>query len=157
MALGTFIAGRYSSTLAAADLGITESGYEVIFVPKAELIAESDAYGQSLIEFIFRGIDVSVLLNSLEYKTGTIAAAWPWGALGTAGVIGRLGSAISSSLVLTSTASTPAASTPASLTAGRSILSPGYNLSLLFNSKLRKVPIRFDVLPSDAFVHFTTT
>ena len=41
------------------------------------------------------------MLNSLEYKTGPKSAIWPWGTLGTMGVIGRLGSAISLSLVLT--------------------------------------------------------
>jgi hypothetical protein len=157
MALGTFIAGRYSSTLAASDLGIAEQGYELIFTPKGELINESDAYGMALIEIVYRGVDSDIMFTSLEYKTGTIAAAWPWGTMGNSGIVGRLGSAIASSLVMTSTAGTPAVATPATLTATRAILSPSTNVNLLFNSKLRRVPIRFNLLPADGSVAITFT
>ena len=139
------------------DLGITEDGYEITYTPHAEQINQSDAYGATLIDLVFRGVDVSIMLNSLEYKTGPKSAIWPWGTLGTMGVIGRLGSAISLSLVLTATASTPAAAEPATLTAARSILAPENNVNLLFTSKLRRVPIRFVCLPSDSAVHFTST
>jgi hypothetical protein len=155
--IATLIGGRYSGTLGGADLGITESGFTIIFNPKAELINESDAYGLTLIDLFWRGIDVSTVFDSLEYKAGTITAAWPWGTLGAMGVIARLGSAIASSMVLTATAGTPAAATPATLTAARSLLEPGFNVSLLFNSKLRRVPIRFVNLPSDSAIHITTT
>lgn len=89
-------------------------------------------------------------------KSGPITSVWPWGALGTMGTIGRLGSGISGSHVLTVTSGTPAVGNPNTLTGGRAILSPGFNASLLMNSKLRKVPVRFDYLPSDAAVHFVT-
>ena len=157
MALGTFIAGRYSGSYNGGDIGITEQGFTLSLTPHAERIAESDAYGQTLIELIFRGCDVGLILDSLEYKTASIASIWPWGSLGTMGVIGRLGSALAQSVILTAAAGTPAASTPATATFGRSLLSPGFNVNLLFNSKLRKVPIRYDVLPSDSAIHFTTT
>jgi hypothetical protein len=102
-------------------------------------------------------VDVSTVFDGLEYKSATIVAAWPWGSLGTMGTIARLASNIASSLVLSAVAGTPAAGTPASLTAARSIIEPGHNLSLLFNSKLRKVPARFVNLPSDSAIHFTTS
>src|SRR5437016_3741124 len=82
MTIATFIGGRYSSTLAASDLGITETGYELAFDVKGEAINESDAYGSSLLDFFYRGVDVSNVFDSLEYKTATIAAAWPWGTIG---------------------------------------------------------------------------
>lgn len=157
MALGTFIGGRYSSTLAGVDLGLTQNGYQLVIVPKGEMIAQSDAYAQTLLDYFFAGCDASVVLDSLEYKAGPIAAIWPWGTLGTMGIIARLASNIAASLVLTSTAGTPAASSPASLTATRAIISPGSNISLLYTSKLRMVPIRFDLLPSDSVVHWTQT
>ena len=163
--MGTFVAGRYAGTHGGGDLGITETGYELVFVPKGEMINESDAYGMSLIEIVIRGIDVGLILTGLEYKgtvgtSGPLGAIWPWGGtLGTYGIIGRLGSAgtVSASVALTATAGTPAASAPTSLTAARSLLSPNSNVSLAFNSKLRRVPIRYDCLPSDSFVHFTTS
>jgi hypothetical protein len=163
VALGTLIAGRYSGAIAGADAGIAENGYNLVIIPHAERIAESDAYGQTLFELIYRGVDVGLIYDGLEYKgtvgtSGPLGAIWPWGAtFGTMGVIGRLGSAIAYSVILTATAGTPAASTPATLTAPRAIISPGFNVNLLFNSKLRKVPIRFDCMPNDSVVHFSTT
>lgn len=159
MAVGSFIAGRYSSTLGASSLGITEQGYEVTFTAKAEMIDESDLAGLSLIEIIYRGVDAEISLNALEYSAaGMQSAFWPWNAtIGNPGVIARLGSAIAASMVLTSTASTPAASSPASLTAARAILAPGFNVSLLFNSKLRRVPLRMKCLPNDGFTALITT
>jgi hypothetical protein len=163
LAIGTFIGGRYSSTLGGGDFGLTEQGYQLVIVGHAEKIQQSDAYGDSLLDWFMRGCDVSVIADSLEYKgsmgaSGPHAATWPYGTtFGAHGVIGRLASNVALSLVMSATASTPAATTPASLTAARTMLEPGFNVALLFNSRLRKVPARFACLPSDSFVHFTTT
>lgn len=138
-------------------MGVTEQGYGLVLTPEGERIAETDAFGLSLCEIVFRGVNCGLVLDSLEYKTATLASIFPWGSIGTMGTIGRLGSAIASQLILTATAGTPAAATPATLTATRAILSPGFNVNLGFNSKLRRVPIRYDFLPSDSVVHFTTT
>lgn len=138
-------------------MGVTEGGYTLGIVTHGEEISESDAYGQSLIEIIYRGATYTLTLNSLEYKAGSIAGFSFFGTLGTLGTpMGRLGSALAGAVVLTSTASTPAASTPASLSATRAILAPGYNVDLLFNSKLRRVPLQLRLLPSDAGTNFTT-
>ena len=155
MALGTFVGGRYSSTLNSVDLGLTRDGYTLVIVPKGEMVAQSDAYAQTLLDYFFAGCDASVVLDSLEYKAGPIAAIWPWGTIGAMGIIARLASAIATSLVLSSTSGTPAASSPATLTATRAIIAPGTNISLLYTSKLRMVPIRFDLLPSDSAIHWT--
>lgn len=163
MAIATLIGGRYSGTHGGGDLGLTEMGYTIIIVPLAERIEESDAYGLTLLDYFFRGVNVSTVFDSLEYKgtqgtSGPLNAIWPWGGtLGTMSTIARLASDISDSMVLTAASGTPAASTPATLTAARSIIEPGFNVSLLLNSKLRKVPVRFVHLPSDSAVHFSTT
>ena len=157
MAIATFVGGAYTGTLGGSALGLTEQGFTLIFVPKAERIEESDGYGLTLLDYFFRGVDVSTVFDGLEYKSGTITSAWPWGSLGTMGVIARLASSIAGSMVLTAVAGTPAASSPASLTASRTIIEPGHNVNILFNSKLRKVPIRFVNLPSDSAIHFTTS
>jgi hypothetical protein len=90
----------------------------------------------------------------LAYKAGTIAAFWPWGAIGTlltaAAPIGRLLSDVAAPHVLTSTPNTPAAASPASVTGVKAILAPNQSARLLFSSKLRKVPIRLQYLPYDA-------
>ena len=167
MALGTVIAGRYSSTLTAVDLGITRQGYELEVVQKQELIDETDQYGLSTIDWVLRGADCFMQFTSREYKAGPIAAMWgPWaaGVIGklttTATPVGRLASGVAAALVLTSTASTPAAAAPATLTATQALLAPNYNPKILFDSRLRDVPIRFSLLPytsSSDLIFFSTT
>lgn len=164
MALDTFIAGRYSGTLGAVDLGITGKGYELQCDFELDDVGESDAYGMTVIDGIFRGGQCHFQMECLAYKAGGIAAFWPWGgALAAAGVIGILvnpgvgnvpigvlASDHARSLVLTSTAGTPAVATPATVTATKCLIAKNNNGRLLFNSQLRTVPIRFRSYPIDA-------
>lgn len=149
MALDSFIAGAYSSTYNAVNVGITEQGFELNFETKAEEIGESDAYGEALIDFIYRAGRLTMMFESLAYKSGSVTPFWPWGALGVLGVVGRLASNVAMALVMTSTAGTPAAATPATQTFSKAILAPNNPARLLYNSKLRKVPVRLLCLPYD--------
>jgi hypothetical protein len=63
--------------------------------------------------------------------------------------IGTLASTKGVPLVLTAVANTPAASSPATLTAAKAIISPDQNLQMVFNSTLREVPLRWDILLQD--------
>ncbi len=159
MALGAFIAGRYSSTYAASSLGITETGYDLVFAPQYEKIDESDAWGLTLIDLVYRGVRAQVIARSLEYgAAGILGAIWPWGTYGTLGVIARMSvvSSLAGALVLTSTAGTPAASSPTTLTCSRTQITED-SLALAHNSKLRRVPLAFAVIISDSGVLWTTT
>lgn len=148
MALDTFVAGRYSATYNSSDVGITRGGYELQQESRWEDVAETDAYGLSIIDGIYRGGNVYCQFDSKAYKTGSIAAFWPWSNLGAMGVIGRRASDVALSLVLTVTASTPAATYgPATLTGLYSILAPNNPARLLYNSVLREVPVRLLFLP----------
>lgn len=161
MALDTFIAGRYSGTYSGADVGITRQGYNLQQESRWEEIAETDAYGLSIIDGVYRGGNCYIQLESKAYKAGSVAPFWPWGSLGVMGTIARLASDVAASIVLTSTAGTPAAASPATLTGTKSILAPNNPASLLFNSVLREVPVRLLLLPYDAgggaIKWFTTT
>lgn len=154
MALDTFIAGRYSGTYNSVDVGVTEEGYEVQQDAKAQLISPSDAYGDAIIDFIYRGGDCYLQFESKAYKAGSITPFWPFGAIGlmvaTAGPIGRLASDIAAAMVLTSVSGTPAVASPATLTGTKAILAPNNPARLMFNSKLRTVPVRLLLLPYDA-------
>lgn len=154
MALDTFVSGRYSSTYNSTDTGITESGYELSIQSSADVIDESDAYGGTALDFVYRGGNVFMEFLGLAYKAGAITPFWPWGAMGVLltgpAPLGRLASNVAAAHVLTSVANTPAAAAPASLTGTKAILAPGYDAKLLYNSKLRKVPIRLQYLPYDA-------
>lgn len=151
MALDTFVAGRYSGTYNSDDVGITDQGYELEITSSMEVIEESDAFGQCFIDGIYRGGSGYLQFNCKAYKDGSVAPFWPWGALGvlatTNAPIGRLASAVGSAMVLSSTANTPAAAAPASLTMA-AILAENSPAKLLFNSKLRQVPVRLRAIPS---------
>lgn len=160
MAIATFIAGQYAGTLNAVALGITEEGYELQLEPKSDTIERSDAYGDMMLDLIYRGTNYFLQTEFLEYKAGPIAAMQPWNSLGGQGVIGRLGSDVATPLVLTATTGTPAAAAPATLTASLAILAPGSNPRAAFNSRLRTVPVRFVCLPTSTLGIvrcFTTT
>jgi len=152
MALDTLIAGRYSGTYNAVDVGITDDGYELEQSSSADMIDSSDAYGDSLLDWVYRGGEVSLSFTSKAYKAGAITPFWPWGAMGVmltaAAPLGRLASDVAKAMVLTATANTPAAAAPATLTGSLSILSPNSPAKLLYNSKLRQVPIQLSLLPS---------
>jgi hypothetical protein len=170
VSLESFIAGRYSGTWNAVDVGITEEGYELFQDTHAELVNQTDAFGESLIDWVWRGGSVYMMLRSLAAKPGAITPFYPYGGsttvqglgtlfnpgvAGTPFPIGSLASDLAKAMVLTATASTPATGVGAgvggviinTLTAALSLLKPGSNLSLLFNSKLRKVPLALQILP----------
>jgi hypothetical protein len=84
-----------------------------------------------------------------EYNAaGAAAAFWPFAAtFGQMGVVGALLSTYSAALVGTAKAGTNA--TPSTITFTNAVLAPNYNLSLLFGSRKRNVPLRFQILPYD--------
>lgn len=164
MALGTFIAGRYSATNNSVDVGITKDGYRLEQGSEAELLNETDAFGATLIDWVYRGGSVRLNFRSKEYKAGSLACFWPWGALGvlqtTSAPISRLASDVAVAFVLSSTANTPAAAAPASLTATKAILAPNVPAEILFDSRLREVPISLQLLPyvsSSSHIFFALT
>ena len=164
MAIDTFIAGRYSGTYNSVDVGITEEGYTLSQDSAAHLINNTDAFGDSIIDWVYRGGNVSLQFEGKAYKAGAITPFWPYAALGklstTAAPIGRLASDIALAMVLTAVANTPAAATPATLTGSKSILAPNNPANLLFNSKVRNVPVRLQLLPyasSTDYIWFSTT
>ena len=126
---------------------------------KAEAIANTSRYGKSTIDAIYQGGDFFAQFQCMEYRAGSIAAWWPFGAMGVMGVIGRLYFAMSAPLVFTAVAGTPAAATPATVTAAQAILAPGFNTKLLYGPTLRKVPIRQILLPytSGSVIWFSQT
>lgn len=155
MALDTFIAGRYSGTYNSVDVGITRDGYEITLDAEYEDLGETDAWGLSVIDSVWRGGNCFVQFTSTAYKAGVITPFWPFGmALGglanAANPIGRLASDMALAFVLTSTAATPAVATPATLTVTKALLAKNSNGRLMFNSKLREVPIRLRCYPNTA-------
>ena len=153
MALGVLVAGAYTGTWNSVALGLTRTGFTIANTTKAEIINETDGYGLTTIDWIYRGMDVFCQYNCREYKAGPIGAFWPWGGnqmgrVVTAAVpIGSLASGAAKPFVLTVTANTPAAGAPATITGLLSLLAPNFDAQLLYDSRLREVPIRMQFLP----------
>lgn len=120
---------------------------------RAEVISRSDAYGEAAIDAVYRGGDVHLQFDAMAYKAGATTPFWPFGALGvmatTAAPVGRLASNMAQAMVLTAAANTPAAAAPATLTMSKALLAENNPARLLFNSMLRKVPIRLRAWPSE--------
>lgn len=163
MALGSFIAGRYSGTYDSSNLGLMQAGFEMQYDHKEQEINRSDAYGDTLIDTIARGGNWSIQYEAMEaWLTGLKRAVLPYMSnLGELGTIGTLGSAAAKALVLTATSGTPAAASPATLTATLCKLAPNSQTRVFqMDSMLRTVPVRMILLPADAsgtIKHFTTT
>jgi hypothetical protein len=174
VALDTFVAGRMSATYNANDVGITRDGYGLTLDTEAEDIGETDAWGLSVIDSVYRGGNCFLQFTSVAYKTGSLQAFWPYGgALAGPGVLGvlhdanqatplaiaQLASNIAKAFVLTATAGTPAAAAPATLTATFALLARNAQGVLRFSSKLRDVPVRLRCYPftSGGITRFFTT
>lgn len=165
MALGTFIAGQYTGTYNAVGVGMTRQGWNLSQTSKAELMDETDAFGGSIIDWVYRGGDVFMDVEFREWKAGSMTPIWPYAAIGilssAALPIGRLASDVAQALILTALANTPAAvgAAYATLTASKAILAPNFDVRILFDSRFRSVPIRMQLLPylSTNNLWFTTT
>lgn len=152
-----FIAGRFSCTYNSVDIGIAEDGHTLSWQVFKEMINNTDQYGDTDIDAIYRGMNVFLQTTLKEYKAGSLTPATPYNTFAPSGatnfalgVIGRLDTNVAKTLVMTSTASTPAAAAPATLTATYAILAPGYSVELFFGPRHRRVPIRFQLYPYDS-------
>lgn len=162
MAIGVFIAGAYTSTYtppsgSPASLGLTEQGYRIAHNFRYQEIAETDIYGETPLDVIFRGArcEISGLLHEVlaaNFRmmfpfTGTVT---PTGATThQIGVGGYIGSDLAGALVLTAVATTPAAvaAAPATQTFPKCIPAAGFDFERTYNSKLRQTPFRLMALP----------
>lgn len=158
---GPIIAGAYTGTYNSVDVGFTLDGFRYGVDWKAEMINQSDLFGDTLIDMVYRGGDAQMTFTSRTFKAGALTPFWPWGqavsAIGQifsdALPIGRMARDVAAALVLTGKAATPAVdSTPSldSLTASKAILAPNTRGELLFDSKARNVPMVLQLLPYES-------
>lgn len=160
----TLVAGRYTVTFNATSVGLLESNGStdpaIEAIPLAEAVNQTDGWGDADIDFVSRGSNAFAQFICKEYKAGSIGAAWPfgtWGSFLTAGLM--MGDSYAKALVFTAVAGTTAAAAPASVTATYALPAPNNPTRLLMGPTLRKVPIRFVLLPytSSGDKHFALT
>ena len=144
-----------------------ERGYELSITYGKDVITDTDAYGDSVIDGVFRGGNCFLQGTSKEYKAGILNAVTPYAALAPTGasylgpgVIGRADSDIAGILIMTATTGSLAASAPATLTATYAIIAENFDVRMFMGPEHRKCPFRFRfLLYSDAgtMKWFTTT
>lgn len=142
----SFIAGPYTVTYNSNSLGVIEDAPQIEVTPSVDGIV-GDNYADSIQDGVYRGGNMYCDMVLQEYNAaGALAAFWPFAdAFGKLGQVGTLLSSFAAALVFTAVTGTTA--TPATVTADKAVLAPNFPIRLLFGSRLRNVPLRFQFLP----------
>ena len=168
------ISGPYTATWNAFSLGTqNDDGYVLMANWTGQEVNLSDAYGMTLVEAIWRGINWRVRFRGLEFnKPGILASMQAFGSTGvpsttltpTLDHIGDRYSKFGAALVLTSILGINPPTFPQTLTALSSIVAPNSNSEYIFTSKVREAPFELVLLPylitvsaGASNVAFTTT
>jgi hypothetical protein len=167
------ISGPYTGSWDAFPLGtLSDDGYELSCTFGGQEVAETDAFGLTLVEAIYRGQNWRARLRGLEWKTGLLAALQGFGCQVplASGIlapqlsnIGNRWSSFSLALVLTAILGNPP-TTPTSLTATQAAVAPASQSLFNMTSKVRELPLEMILIPYSVTVGsitqnvpFTTT
>ena len=168
------IAGPYTGTWNGSSLGTqNDDGFVLLGTYQGQEINASDAYGMTLVEAIWRGLNWRLRFRGLEFnKGGILSAIQAMGASGnmattftpTLANVGDRMSKFAQSLVLTAVLANPP-TMPATLTALSAIVAPQSSVEFLMTSKMREAPFEMVLLPYSAVISsannistsFTTT
>lgn len=167
------ISGAYTATWAGFALGTqNDDGFILQGTYQGQEVNASDAYGMTLVEAIWRGLNWRVRFRGLEWnKPGLLAAAQQFGSSGashntltpTLANVGDRWSKFCNAMVLTAILGNPP-TTPQTLTATNTGIAPQSNVEWMMTSKMREAPMEMILLPytntgsgGNVNVSFTTT
>lgn len=168
------ISGPYTATWNGFSLGTqNDDGYVLSGTFQGQEVNATDAYGMTLVEAIWRGLNWRLRFRGLEFnRPGILNAIQAFGATGVAATsftprldhIGNRYSAFAQTLILTAIITTNPPTMPQTLTALSAIVAPQSNVEYLMTSKVREAPFEMVLLPyklspgAGAYkVSFTTT
>lgn len=169
------VSGPYTGVWAGATLGTqNDDGFVLAGTYQGQEVNASDAYGMTLVEAIWRGLNWRLRFRGLEFnKAGMLQAIQAFGASGNANTtftptlanVGDRYSKFAQSLVLTAVLGAYPPTMPATLTALSAIVAPQSNVEFLMTSKVREAPFEMVLLPYSAVISssnnistsFTTT
>ncbi len=169
------VSGPYVGIYNGSALGTqNDDGFVLQGAFTGQEVNQSDAYGMTLVEAIWRGLNWRLRLRGLEWnKPGILAAIQAFGSSGastttftpTLANIGNRYTAFAQAVVLTSILGAYPPTIPSTLTAMNAIVAPQSNVEYLMTSKVREAPFEFVLLPYSAVVSsnnitatsFTTT
>jgi len=167
------VSGPYTATWNAFTLGTqNDDGYILAGAFQGQEVAASDAYGMTLVEAIWRGINWRIRFRGLEFnRTGILSAIQAFGSTGAPSTtftpilanIGDRFSKYTQPLVLTAILGNPPTFVQ-TFTANGAVIAPQSNVEYLMTSKVREAPFEMILLPYSAVVgsltvnlSFTTT
>lgn len=169
------VSGPYTGVWNGSSLGTqNDDGYVLLGTYQGQEVNASDAYGMTLMEAIWRGLNWRLRFRGLEFnKPGMLNAIQAFGASGsttttftpTLANVGDRYSKFSQTLVLTAVLGAYPPTMPATLTALSAIVAPQSNVEYLMTSKVREAPFEMVLLPYSSVVtssnnvstSFTTT
>lgn len=146
-------------TFNALPLGtLSDDGYVLTATIQGQEVNETDAYGMTLVEAIYRGMNWRCRLRGLEWKSGLLQILEEFGQTGAAGTltpqlvnIGDRWSKYSTPMVLTAILANPP-TTPQTLTATSAAIAPNQSSEFMMTSKVRELPLELVLLPYSAVV-----
>jgi hypothetical protein len=168
------VSGPYTGTWNFNALGTqNDDGFALLGTWQGQEVNLSDAYGMTLVEAIWRGLNWRLRFRGLEFnKAGILAALQAFGSTGdpTATItpllanVGDRVSKFAQPLNLTAILGNPP-TMPQTLQALGAVVAPQSNAEYLMTSKVREAPFEFVLLPYKATigsllnqnVSFTTT
>ena len=169
------VSGPFIGVWNGSALGTqNDDGFVLTGTYQGQEVNATDAYGMTLVEAIWRGLNWRLRFRGMEFnKPGILQAIQAFGASGNSSTtftptlqsIGDRYSKFAQALVLTAILGAYPPTMPATLTALSAIIAPQSNLELLMTSKAREAPIEMVLLPYSAVISsnnnistsFTTT
>ncbi len=169
------VSGPYTALWNGNSLGTqNDDGYVLRGTYQGQEVNQSDAYGMTLVEAIWRGLNWRMRFRGLEFnKPGILASMQAFGASGNPTStftpilqsIGDRFTKFGQALLLTSILGTYPPAMPTTLTALSAIVAPQNDVEYLMTSKVREAPFEMVLLPYSAVVttsnitatSFTTT
>ena len=141
---------------------LNDDGYELACTLQGQEVNESDAYGMTLVEGIWRGQNWRVRIRGLEWKTGLLSSLQMFGQSGLAGTLtpilanfGDRWTKYCQTLLLTAILGNPP-TTPQTLTAVNAGIAPNSQAAFQMTSKMRELPLEYVLIPYTAVISSVT-
>ena len=159
------VSGPYTAVWNGSSLGTqNDDGYVLLGQYTGQEVNQSDAYGMTLVEAIWRGLNWRLRFRGLEFnKPGMLNAIQALGASGNATTtftptlanVGDRYSKFAQTLVMTAVLGAYPPTMPATLTALSAIVAPQSNVEFMMTSKVREAPFEMVLLPYSSVVSST--
>lgn len=151
------ISGPYLGDWNGEPFGIlNDDGFELQVTIQGQEVNETDQYGMTLVEGIYRGQNWRVRLRGLEWDNeGLLDSLQMFGQTGGSGTftpellknaLGNRWSAFCETMLLTAILGNPP-SIPQTLTALNAGIAPNSQSAFMMTSKVRELPLEFVLLP----------